>query len=166
MFEDLHDLSRSDLLASQRRVKAEAWRRGLLSMFKFDERPWALKFYEFFRQHEGDTCWLLAHRRSGKSTAALIVGLEECLRVPYTKVAVVCKAKDQARTICEESFKALLADCPKELRPRPIKNDFKYVFKNHSEISIFPADGTHGSKIRGRRFKLIIVTEAGHIPRL
>lgn len=165
-FADPLQMARPELREAKRAAKAEMWRRGNLANWHFEQFTWARKFYDFYREFTGDTCWLLAHRRSGKSTSALIVGLEDCFRYPNTKVAVVCKTKEQAKAICEESFKALLEDCPETLKPRPIKASYNYRFHNGSEITVFPADGSHASKIRGRRFRLIIVTEAGHIPRL
>lgn len=81
--------------------------------------------YDFIRERWGETVWILAHSRSGKSTTGLVVTLEECIRSPHTQVAVVCKSNIQARDICNLSFAALLEDCPDSVRPKDVKDGVK-----------------------------------------
>ncbi len=160
-------ITTAELRQKKRAAKDRLWSAGNLS-WKFAGRPWAARFYEFVRANWGASPYvcILAHRRSGKSTAGLIIAVEECIRHANVSVAVICKSKDQARAITEESFLEVFNDCPHDLRPRRIKNDFQYVFPNQSKIVILAADGLHAAKARGRKFKFIVVTEAGFIPRI
>lgn len=149
-------------------ARRRLWGRGVLS-WKFEDRPWCKDLYDFVRKAWGLAGFLFAmmHRRGGKSTTAIIVGIEECLREANTRVAIVCDTKEQAQAICDESMSELLLDCPKELQPRKIKNDFVYVFDhNKSKIVILPSNGTNWKKFRGRKFRFVIITEACFVGKL
>lgn len=137
--------------------------------WKFDGYPWARLLYDFIRSHWGISPHLdvMVHRRGAKSTTCLIIGIEECLRAPNTSCAVLCTTKEQARDVCNESLTAILADCPKDIAPRKIRNDFTYVFDhNGSKIQILSADKLNNNSGRGRKFRFIHVMEAGHIANL
>jgi hypothetical protein len=156
--------------AERLRARHALWRRGNLSWL-FSERPWQKGMYEFVRAGMGDSSitysMISAHRRSGKSSLGLIVGMEEALRAAGTDVAVVCKAKEQARGICDSILPELLKDCPRQLAPRRIKNDFAYVFDhNGSKLIILAADRLSPTYSRGRKFRFVFITEAAFIPNL
>jgi hypothetical protein len=157
------------LAEKQRQFKLacqKLWLAGELR-FKFKDRPWQRRMYEFARALIGQLIVFLCHRRSGKSTCGIVLLLEECIRNSNTTCAIICKTKDQARAICEETLPELLGDCPRELAPRRIKNDFAYAFDhNDSKLVILAADGLSSTRIRGRKFKFILVTEAGFIDNL
>src|SRR5216110_742012 len=108
-------------MAQRLRARHALWARGNLS-WMFSDRPWQRGMYEFVRQGMGELAspyvMLTAHRRSGRSSTGLIVGMEECIRVPNVSVAVICKTKDQARAIVEEALAELLKDCPRHVAPR------------------------------------------------
>jgi hypothetical protein len=157
-----------DAEEQRRGAKRKLWAQGLLS-WKFKSRPWCKDIYSFIRSNWGVSpfVFVMAHRRSGKSSTGIVVGLEECLRTPNTSVAIVCRSNEQAQGIIDESLLPLLEDCPRQLQPRRIKNDFKYVFDhNGSKIVILPANALGGRKGRGRKFKYILVTEACFIDNL
>lgn len=137
--------------------------------WKFDGYPWAKELYDFVRSHWGVSPHIdvMVHRRGAKSTTNLIIGIEEALRAPNTRCAVLCTTKEQARDVCEESMVAILEDCPKDIAPRRVKNDFAWVFDhNGSKIQILSADRINNNSGRGRKFRFIHVMEAGHIPGL
>lgn len=147
----------------KREAKTRLWAAGELS-WKFKERPWAKDMYDFARAHWGQHVYWLVHRRGAKSSTGIVIALEECLRAPNTSVAIVCKTKEQAQDIIDESLIPLLEDCPAALQPRRIKNDYKYVFDhNGSRFVILPTDSKNFRKGRGRKFKYVLVTEAGFI---
>jgi hypothetical protein len=51
--------------------------------------------------------------------------------------------------------------------PRRIKNDFVYVFDhNNSKIVILPAEGVTPKRMRGRKFRFAVITEAAFIAKL
>lgn len=148
--------------ANKRAARRKLWARGNLS-WKFEKGPWAKQLYEWIRANFGCSGFLFAmvHRRGWKSSTALIVALEECLRKANTSVAIITSTKEQAEAICDESFVELIRDCPPHLQPRKIKNSYEYVFDhNGSKIKVLPADGGNWRKIRGRKFRLIIISEA------
>jgi hypothetical protein len=156
----------ADIERQKREAKKRLWKAGVLS-WKFKERPWAKDMYDFARAHWGEQVHWLVHRRGTKSSTGIIIALEECLRAPGTACAIVCKTKEQAQEIIDESLLPLLEDCPANLQPRRIKNDFKYVFDhNGSKIVILPTDQANFRKGRGRKFKFILVTEAGFINKI
>lgn len=137
--------------------------------WKFDGYPWAKLLYDFIRANWGVSPHIdvMVHRRGAKSTTNLIIGIEECLREPNVRTAVLCTTKEQAREVCEESLTAILADCPKDIAPRRVKNDFAWVFDhNGSKIQILSADRINNNSGRGRKFRFIHVMEAGHIANL
>lgn len=147
----------------RREAKKRLWAAGVLS-WKFRDRPWAKEMYDFARMHWGEQIFWLVHRRGAKSSTGLVIGIEECLRSSGTAIAVVCKTKEQAQGIIDESLLPLLGDCPAHLQPRRIKNDFTYVFDhNGSKIVILPTDQANFRKGRGRKFRYILITEAGFI---
>lgn len=152
----------------KREAARKLWHRGVLS-WKFDGYPWARQLYEFIRSKWGVSPHIdaMVHRRGAKSTTGLIVGVEEALRAPNIRCAVLCTTKEQARDVCEESMVAILDDCPKDIMPRRVKNDFTWVFDhNGSKIQILSADKLNNNSGRGRKFRWIHVMEAGHIPNL
>jgi hypothetical protein len=146
----------------QKKARTKLWRKGNLA-WKFAERPWCREMYDWVRKAWGIAGFLfvMMHRRGGKSTTALAIGLEECLRAPNITVAIVTNTREQAEGICTEAMTELLKDCPKDLAPRLIKNKYTYVFDhNNSKLVMLPADKTNFQKLRGRKFRLIIFTEA------
>lgn len=154
-----------ELAAKKREARRRLWKKGNLE-WKFEQRPWAKEMYDFTRQRWGASPYLfwLVHRRGAKSTTGVVISLEECIRVANTRCAIICKTKDQAQEICELSMDAILEDCPQEIMPERVKNDYTYYFRhNGSRIVILPLDGKHGLKARGRKFRFILITEAGFI---
>lgn len=138
------------------------WQKGVLS-WKFEKHPWAQEIYDFIKARKGTAGFLFikVHRRGAKSTTAFIAGIEECLRKPRTAMAVICKTKEQAAEICEETLPPIFEDCPTKLQPRLIKNNYIYKFDhNGSKIVVLPAEGFHKNKSRGRKYAYVMVTEA------
>src|SRR6266849_3956308 len=100
----------AELTAAQKDAKRRLWHKGVLS-WKFQEFPWCKDLYSFLRDNWGLNPHLdvLMHRRGGKSTTNLIIAIEECIRNPNARVAVLCTTKEQAREVCDESMTAILA---------------------------------------------------------
>lgn len=156
------------LAKSKLEAKRQLWHKGELS-WKFRDYPWAKDLYKFIRENWGASPHLdvMMHRRGAKSTTCEIIGIEECIRVARTTCGVLCTTKEQARQVCEESFAAILDDCPKAIAPRRVKNDFTWVFDhNDSRIIILSADRLNAKSGRGRKFRFIHVMEAAFIPGL
>jgi hypothetical protein len=150
----------------KREAKRRLWRKGELS-WKFQRHPWGKDMYDFVRAHWGQHVHFRVHRRGIKSSTGLIIGIEECLRAKGIDVAVVCKTERQVQNIIDRLLLPLLEDCPRNYQPRRIKNDFSYVFDhNNSKISILPTDSQNFTKARGRKFRYILIMEAGFIPDL
>jgi hypothetical protein len=158
--------SAQDDEVEKRTARNKLWAKGELR-WKFEKRPWCRDLYDWIRAHWGAAGYLAAmmHRRAGKTSVAHVIAIEECLRAAGTSVAIICSTMQQARDISKAIMKPLLADCPKRLRPRFIKNDFAWEFDhNGSRIAILPADKTNWKNARGRKNTLVIVTEAGFVP--
>lgn len=161
-------ISVAELQEKRSAARRKLWRRGHLE-WKFEEGPWAKQMYDFTRARWGASPYILwfVHRRGWKSSTGLVIALEECLRAENTRCALICKTKDQAQEICDTSMVELLSDCPKDVLPRKIKNDYAYEFDhNGSSLRILPLDGKHGVKARGKKFKFILVTEAAFIDKV
>lgn len=154
----------AELQAKKADARRRLWRRGHLE-WKFEDGPWAKQMYDFTRARWGASPYLVwfVHRRGWKSSTGIVIGMEECLRVPNTRCALVCKTKDQAQEICDTSMVELLSDCPKDVEPRKIKNEYAYQFQNGSSLRILPLDGKQGVKARGKKFTFILITEAAFI---
>lgn len=151
---------------AKKEAKRRLWKKGELS-WKFQRHPWGKEMYDFVRAHWGQHVHFRVHRRGIKSSTGLIIGIEECLRMPGIDVGVVCKTERQVQNIVDRLMLPLLGDCPRSLQPRRIKNDYSYVFDhNGSKISILPADSQNFVKARGRKFRYILIMEAGFIPDL
>lgn len=157
----------TELLIAKRQAKATLWRQGVLS-WKFQDYPWAKDLYTFIRgKWGGPPLPIQIHRRGTKSTTCMIIGIEECLRTPHTTYGILCNTKDQARDIGDESLTAILGDCPPEVAPRKVKNDYTWVFDhNGSKIVILPAEKLSAKAGRGRKFRFLHVLEAAFIPGL
>jgi hypothetical protein len=154
--------------AKKREARRKLWQIGHLE-WKFEKYPWARQMYDWTRARWGASPFLFwfVHRRGAKSTTGLVIALEECLRTPNTRCAVICKTKEQAQEICDLSMDQLLEDCPQAVMPEKVKNDYTYYFRhNGSRIVILPLDGKHSLKARGRKFRFILITEAGFIERV
>lgn len=155
----------ADVNRQRREARGKLWTRGHLE-WKFEGYAWAKEMYDFTRQRWGASPYLLwfVHRRGAKSTTGLVIALEECLRTANTRCAIICKTKDQAQEICDVSLVELLGDCPQAVMPRKVKNDYAYHFDhNGSRLQILSLDGKHGLKVRGRKFRFILITEAAFI---
>lgn len=157
----------AEILQAKRDAKATLWRQGVLS-WKFNDYPWAKDLYNHIRSRwGGPPIPVQIHRRGTKSTTCMIIGVEECLRTPNTTYGILCNTKDQARDIGDESLTAILSDCPPEIAPRKVKNDYTWVFDhNGSKIVILPAEKLSAKAGRGRKFRFLHVLEAAFIPGL
>lgn len=143
---------------SKAQVKAELWRRGILS---WKLAPHQKELYNLYRTTKEKTnVWLLG-RRSGKSYTLCLLAIEECLREPDTIVKFVAPTKSQLYGYVRTLMRPILEDCPQDLKPEFRTKEYTYFFKNGSEIHLAGSDSQHAEKLRGSAAKLCLVDEAG-----
>lgn len=139
-------------------VKAELWRRGILS---WKLKPHQRELYDlYYNTDEKIMVWLLG-RRSGKSTILCLLAIESCIRTPNTIVKFVAPTKTQLQGYVRTLMRPLLEDCPNDIKPEFRSKDYSYIFKNGSEIHLAGSDNKHAEKLRGSSANLCLVDEAG-----
>src|SRR5690554_4402152 len=103
----------------------ELWYRGDLS---WKLHPVQQKMLNSYITANKEITVIAASRRLGKSFWLCILAIEQCLKKPNAIVKYVCPRKDQVKKILDPIMKAILVDCPPELRPEFKYNDKIYLF--------------------------------------
>lgn len=135
----------------------QLWKRGLLS-YKCD--PFQTDLIAKINTSNEKVNVILCSRRIGKTVAATLMALMQCLSKPNSVVKFLAPTKLQVNTILRPLIKEVLNDCPDELKPNFIKHQFTYYFPNGSELQLAGSDGGHAEKLRGGFAHLCIVDEA------
>ena len=143
---------------SKKEVKAELWRRGVLS-WKLDSTQKEL--YELFYQSDHRIMTWLLSRRQGKSYSLCVLALEQCIKHPNSIVKFVSPTKLQVNNNVRPLFRQILDDCPPEIAPEFKQKDYIYYFPNGSEIQLAGTDNGHAEKLRGGDSHLWFIDEAG-----
>lgn len=128
------------------------------------------KLYHFMRNNEAKITVIKSSRRIGKSTSAIILAIETCIKNPNQVVKYLAPYKDEMQRSLLPTFKMILENAPEGLR---LETDIKYspikgtfTFPNGSEIQISPAENNRYRSLRGGACHLAIVDEAGFISNL
>lgn len=143
---------------SQLQAKNELWRRGIL---RFKLHPLQKKIYDEFYSNEDYFTTMLISRQTGKSFLLAILAIECCLKEPDRVVKFVTPKLRMIKNILNKNMKAILKDCPEDVKPEWKENDKVWRFPNGSEIQAAGTDNQHYDSIRGGTCHLWIVDEAG-----
>lgn len=100
-------------------------------------------------------------RQIGKSYFLCTFALEYALRNPGAKICYLAPQARMVKKIIIPRIRALLKDCPADLKPQYKVYEQVYYFKNGSEIHIAGTDNERAENLRGQVFHLVICDEAG-----
>lgn len=135
------------------------WERGILS-HKF--RTAQKKIYQTWLASKKRTRKLvcIASRRLGKSTLAFAICVEEALKHPNANILFITPVQKNIERYVSEIARAVLIDCPEQLRPelQPQKNI--YLFPNGSQIFCVGSSNQSYENLRGTRVNLAVIDEA------
>ena len=139
-------------------AKDKLWRMGNLE--------WKLKgvqkeMREAVYNSKGKKTVFLCSRRLGKSFTMMLIAVEYCLKQPNTIVKVLFPKKKDAKQVVREQMKAILSDCPVDIKPEWKEQDKIFFFPNGSEIQMAGTDGGSAESVRGGSCHLAILDEAG-----
>lgn len=104
---------------------------------------------------------MLIARQTGKSYLLGILATEACLKQPNAVVKFVTPKQRTGKNIIKKTMRAILEDCPPEIKPQWKEADKVFVFPNGSEIQLAGSDNKNYDNIRGGTCDLWIVDEAG-----
>ncbi len=140
--------------------KAIAWSRGLLQ-WKLDSNQQEL--WTWYAGAVVSNRILVGNmsRQIGKSWFALVLCLEFAIQHPGSQIKYAAQTAKQVRKILRPHMRALLEDCPEELRPKLHAQDGEYRFPNGSVITIAGCDRDNVETLRGQHAHLAIVDEGG-----
>lgn len=157
----------SNHIASPQEAREKLWRLGELSYIL---EPPQKRIYHFMRHNEAKISVIKCSRRIGKSTSAIILAIETCIKKPNQVVKYLAPFKDEIKKSIEPTFKFIFEQAPNGLQ---LEKDVKYypskgvyVFPNGSEIHISAAENNHYKSLRGGACHLAIVDEAGFVSQL
>ncbi len=146
--------------AEELRKRAEAWKRGQLS-WKYDSNQ--VEMYDWYKKASKQSRVLVANasRQIGKSWFALVLCLEYAIQNPGSQIKYAAQTAKQVRKILRPHMRALLEDCPEDLRPKLHSQDGEYRFPNGSVITLAGCDRDNVETLRGQHAHLAIVDEGG-----
>lgn len=136
----------------------QLWRLGELS-WKLDSCQKQL--YDKFKTSKYRKVVWNCSRRLGKSFSLLVIALEYALQNPNTQIKYAVFTALQGQKIILPTIRAILEDCPEDLKPNYVKNEKCFYFKNNSVIQIEGTDEGNAEKLRGTASHLSILDEAG-----
>jgi PBSX family phage terminase large subunit len=150
--------------ANKQMIERELWIRGRLSWKMHAVQK---EMYDIFNNSPARSIlvWLLA-RQSGKSYMIVLMCLEMCLQNPGSLVALITDTKLHLEGIFEPLFQDILRDCPEDIKPEYHKNKFIFYFPNGSQIHLAGSDAGHAEKLRGKKFAVVFIDEAGFCSKL
>lgn len=134
------------------------WRRGDLSWLLDENQEVLVRTYK--ESDQKIIVWNCA-RGLGKSFALCIVALENCLKIPNCLVKYACPKQKDATQIIQPLIRDIIKTCPDDLKPKFIKSDGAYKFKNGSQIQLSGLDNGRAESLRGGSAHLGIIDEAG-----
>ena len=139
-----------------------AWSRGLLE-YKLYEHQLPL-FNDLWRSIHDPLCLKYAlncSRRWGKTTILSLVATTYALKYPESQIRFAAPTQKTLKKILTPIFKWIIADAPKEYRPRYYAQDQVWEFKNGSQIHTAGTDNGHYESLRGTTSHLNLIDEAG-----
>lgn len=140
-------------------ARAMLWNAGSLE-WKLDITQKHL--YDFFHNRIANKVIVVnASRRLGKSYFLLTLALEQCIKHPKSIVKYIQPETGMIRKNLNPDFEQMIADCPRELRPKFATQDNMWVFPNGSKIHLAGTDNGNYDKLRGGNAHLCLVDEAG-----
>jgi len=137
---------------------SKLWRKGILH---WKLKPVQKQMYDLYHNSEQKIVTWLCSRRIGKSYTLSIIAAETCLKKENSMVKFLCPTAKMLKQILIPIFREIFEDCPEDLRPDFIVSEFKYRFKNGSEIHLAGSDNGRAENLRGAYSNLCIVDEAG-----
>ena len=115
---------------------------------------------------KGGALYLSCHRRFAKSSVVLLKGIEVCIQFQRTRVAVVSDTKDHAVDIAKQICGPYFDRAPDGVRPTWHETHRKFYFPNGSTLEFFGSEPQQRQKLRGGKFRVILVEEGRDIPEL
>lgn len=143
---------------SQNQAAKILWGKGIL---KWKLTALQKEIYDQFHDDSDDITTMLIARQTGKSFLLSILALEVCLRKPDAVVKFVTPKLKMVKNILNKNMKAILKDCPLELKPEWMEGEKIWRFPNGSEIQAAGADNQNYDNIRGGTCDFWVVDEAG-----
>ncbi len=140
-----------------------AWHNGSCSYLLHDGQ---LEVRDLFEASEARRFVLCCSRRYGKSFLACVLAIEHALSHRGASIRIAAPTAKMVRSIIEPHMRAILADCPAELRPKHHRQDGAWQFQTGSFIHVAGCDGGNAERHRGTDCSLAIVEEAGFIDEL
>ena len=146
------------LSAIRSAARHQLWREGRPGEYLLDagQREWKAAFNA--TGPLASTVWNIGRQR-GKTYDALTDACETASAIPNAILRYCAKTKDSAMGIAEPNMKAILEDCPKELRPYLDGTTWK--FPNGSTLIVFGTDAQSFAKGRGPKTHKLYLDEAG-----
>lgn len=139
-------------------VYAELARRGILRHLLSAEQR---KIYDFIERALGPIICIEAHRKSGKTKAALCYGLEHGAR-NRDLICLCTDARQHLTDIILPMYRAIYSQhCPdwSEVGKR-------LLHKNGSEMALYGADRDNADSMRGPAYGLALIDEAAYVDNL
>jgi hypothetical protein len=145
-------------------AREQLWRRGRLRWKLYPDQR---EVYEFMRGNPARTVVVNVARQFGKSFIVLLYAVEFALQNPGVQVRFVSSNQKSLRKIVHPNMRAILRDCPADMRPQWKGEDGYYFFPSSgSELHMAGANDGHEDDSRGQRSHLNVVDEAGFVDRL
>ncbi len=105
-------------------------------------------------------------RRLGKSYLLCLLAISVCLRKPNAQVRYAAPTAKALKKIVRPIMNRILADCPRELRPKFISSEGMYQFPNGSQIHLAGVNNGHADDLRGPATDYFLIDEARDIDEL
>lgn len=144
----------------QEAAKDIAWRRGYLR-WKLDSNQ--KRAYDAIEASAAGSFYFNKARRVGGSYLLCLRAIEQCLKKPDAQVKYAAPTAKAVRKIIQPNIRKILADCPKELRPKWNSLDMEYKFPNGSTITTAGCENQNFENLRGTEADEIYMDEVGFI---
>ena len=159
-----------------RAIEETLWRRGDLR-FLFGSLPIlpprvgvaslrAIYDWVMEKWGKGQPIFVLCHRRTGKTSVGFVVGGQLCIKHPRSRVAIVCDTKEHAVDLSKQIAAPIFDRCPEGVRPVWHETQRAWLFPNGSRIEMYGNEPNQTKRLRGGKFRAIIVEEARDLPHL
>jgi len=100
-------------------------------------------------------------RQRGKSWLCCVLWVVLCHCLPGFVAKYCAQEQKSVRAIVQPTVDAIIETCPRELRPRFVSDDSKWVFPNGSNCTAAGADNKQYKALRGQKSHFNIKDEAG-----
>lgn len=142
------------------------YKEAIAALWRMGELSWKLKksqkdVYDFIKGKKDKYLVINATRRFGKTYVLLILAAELAIQKPRSIIKFTQPKQNMIRKNVLPNWEDLIADCPKELKPKFNKQDNVIEFPNGSQIQIAGTDGGNADNLRGANAAMAIIDEAG-----